>query len=331
MNKCALLVSTSIVATSVFLAGCSSSNSDENESDSPSPDKVQLQTKADAILGGTNVSQAEFTESYPWMASVYALVDANPRTSRFFCGGVVIGDQWVLTAAHCVEFLRNLTPSIGLVVGVGNTKEEKTRRINVDAAYLHPAWIKLAQKYPGDPLPPSEKSKGDLALLHLKKDAGVKPIAYIDSIDQERRLAPPGTSALTFGWGDTTPSFDFDPPEKLQQIPFQISDREACRSLDPNLDRTELCAIVGPEGRDTCFGDSGGPLVVKNRQGKLVLAGLLSWGGENQISEENPDGLLCGVPGAVNGFARTAVLGSWVQKCTEKENRCGTNVIPFRP
>lgn len=51
------------------------------------------------IVGGSEVRENE----YPWMASLW-----NAKR-KFFCGGSIVTDQYVLTAAHCLRYLNDLS------------------------------------------------------------------------------------------------------------------------------------------------------------------------------------------------------------------------------
>lgn len=47
------------------------------------------------IVGGTNSSWGE----WPWQVSLQVKLTAQTHV----CGGSIIGQQWVLTAAHCFD------------------------------------------------------------------------------------------------------------------------------------------------------------------------------------------------------------------------------------
>ncbi len=44
------------------------------------------------------------------------------------------------------------------------------------------------------------------------------------------------------------------------------------------IPRIFVCAGTANGGADSCEGDSGGPMVVKDKNGRYVLAGIISWG-----------------------------------------------------
>ena len=68
------------------------------------------------IVGGSDVSDSD---KYPWMVGL-------SRSGKFYCGGSLISNSWVLTAAHCMkgENVRNVKVVLGEydVAVVGETK-----------------------------------------------------------------------------------------------------------------------------------------------------------------------------------------------------------------
>lgn len=122
----------------------------------------------------------------------------------------------------------------------------------------------------------------DLAIL-LITDPGfkyndlVKPVCF--SYDDP----PPGTWCEVSGWGAYDPSKDdmLSPTLKAAAVP--VLSLDTCRNSDiyggkqQQILDSMLCAGHLKGGIDSCGGDSGGPLVCE-KDGRLELSGIVSWG-----------------------------------------------------
>jgi secreted trypsin-like serine protease len=200
---------------------------------------------ADAVVGGTEVQPGE----HPYMA---ALLDHGNQ----ICGGSVISQRWVLTAAHCVV---DAEPA-DLSVAVGSVDWTEGRVIGVREIVVHDAY---------DP----DTSANDVALLHLAAYTNV-PVLRIPGAAADR-FEVSGTTATVVGWGSETPVVGEVPPPgtTLRQADLQIVGDDECSSTnDPG---TQVCAEG--DGSDSCHGDSGGPLIVEGNRGPFQL-GVVSYG-----------------------------------------------------
>jgi trypsin len=178
---------------------------------------------------------------YPWMAAI------ETNDGWQFCGGSVIGQRVVLTAAHC-----QVQP--GEIVHLGTVDlREPGRRVPVAETRNHPGWT-------------STTSGDDIAVLRLAGDAAVPPLALADT-------EPEGT-AVAIGWGATCSGCSTVPVLRHVEIP--VVPRSLCKlAYAGSIDDTMLCA--GGDGVDSCQGDSGGPLVVRS-DGSWQQIGVVSWG-----------------------------------------------------
>ncbi|KAG1671571.1 Proclotting enzyme [Nymphon striatum] len=93
---------------------------------------VDLFPKECGFTRGTSLRVVGGRESdigtWPWMAAIYAVIDGN---SVFHCGGAVINNKYVITAAHCIEF-----PDGSMVTEVTNHRDFNSRTFLNDIALL---------------------------------------------------------------------------------------------------------------------------------------------------------------------------------------------------
>ncbi|XP_067436417.1 uncharacterized protein [Thunnus thynnus] len=210
------------------------------------------------IIGGQNASPG----SWPWQASIN-------MADRPICGGSLINNQWVLTAAHCIMgYFSIVEVLLGLHSQSGENLNGTSREIEV--GIIHPKYNEFTLE-------------NDIALLKLST-----PVNFTDYIQpiclaSANSTFHTGINSWVTGWGNTVPGSKFtdDPYSQsdiLQEVTVQILGNNECQ-CNYRVDITEnmICAGVRAGGKDACQGDSGGPLVTKN-DAVWVQSGIVSFG-----------------------------------------------------
>uniref|UniRef100_F6RN27 Kallikrein related peptidase 14 n=1 Tax=Monodelphis domestica TaxID=13616 RepID=F6RN27_MONDO len=211
------------------------------------------QRDGDKIIGGYTC----IPHSQPWQAALFA-------SRKFHCGGVLLSNRWVLTAAHCGHW------NLRVALGKHNLQrlEPSQQMLRVNRQVVYPRYNQRTNDH-------------DLMLLHLERP--VKLTREIQPIQVARNCASPGTSCLVSGWG-TISSPHVRYPSTLQCVNIDILSDERCRNSYPGaITRGMVCAGDQKGEKDSCQGDSGGPLVCNG-----ALQGLVSWGSEQCAQAKYP-------------------------------------------
>ncbi|TKR57686.1 hypothetical protein L596_030356 [Steinernema carpocapsae] len=205
--------------------------------------------------------------SWPWQVE-FCLKDGRGKC-HLDCGGTIIDEQWIMTAAHCVDGMTNYPGSIGIKAGTFNyhdNNEPEEQIFDVLEIHEHPNY--------SQPVTYAH----DMSLLKLNKKIKfgkhVQPVCVPKSV---KNLVHKGKSAWVTGWGAVYEGGPVSAQLRQVQVPFldmSVCEKEYPGKIDPV---TMECA--GRKGVDSCQGDSGGPLVTKHvDNGRWYQAGIVSWG-----------------------------------------------------
>ncbi|XP_070712024.1 coagulation factor VII [Pempheris klunzingeri] len=196
----------------------------------------------------------------PWQA----LLTEN---REYICGAIVLSNQWVLTAAHCVW--GKSAAILHVTVGEHDRdRDEKTEQERpVIKVVVHPSYNKSS-------------SDGDLALLMLQRPVKlglhVVPICLPAQNSTFTRTLATIRESTVSGWGRLS-QFGV-PATLLQRLVLPRVPLQECRlHTNLNITRNMLCAGLQTGGKDACEGDSGGPLVTRYKK-TWFLIGVVSWG-----------------------------------------------------
>ncbi|XP_066976648.1 CLIP domain-containing serine protease B4-like [Macrobrachium rosenbergii] len=240
------------------------------------PEDCGFRALSDRIVNGDDASLF----AWPWIALLRGREnDAN----IWFCGGTLISDRYVLTAAHC--FTKNPDLKMEFVrIGEHDLSSETdcedgicapaVQDIEVENIILHPRY-----KVPCEIC-------NDIALLRLSTAVEVitpfvNSVCLPVSSEPSKRFSNQklaGTSVWAAGWGMTNP-YSKSLPNVLQEVEITVQEDDFCtfRKRDNPYGSTAFCA--GGRGKDTCKGDSGGPVTTTYWENQRVyLIGITSAG-----------------------------------------------------
>jgi trypsin len=215
------------------------------------------QAVAPRIVGGSPID----ITAAPWQV----LLRINNATQ---CGGAIIADTWILTAAHCMS---GVGPAqVEAFVGVTDQNRlTREQQVQVSQVIVNPGWN-------------SSTYASDLALIGLASplvtSASVQPVAL--PLVQDANIWPAaGESAIISGWGSTTINGTSSALLRAATVQILTSPTDAkCGEYGSSFESdTHVCAGMPQGAVDACQGDSGGPLTVAYN-GTSVLTGIVSSG-----------------------------------------------------
>ncbi|CAH2058065.1 unnamed protein product, partial [Iphiclides podalirius] len=207
------------------------------------------------------------------------------RRGRHSCGGSIIANDLILTAAHCVS---------------GTSARDYSVRVGSSSS-----------RYGGELIPAGDlmwhpnftysKMDSDVALIWLSKPLTFsEKVAPIDMLEMNEEIQD-GDITMVSGWGNIREGGGY--PSTLQMVLVPKVSTAMCDEVyaaSYTVTQTMLCAGVPEGGKDACQGDSGGPLVHNGR-----LAGVVSWG------------LGCARPNYPGVYAKVSALRNWIDGSSE--------------
>lgn len=252
----------------------------------PTPPSIFTQQNLDKrIIGGYEVIQGEI----PWQV---ALVDRPSQV--VFCGGSILSEYWVITAAHCL--VEGKMGALIIRVGEHNIHYEDGLEQDHQVAELHP--------HP-DYNPRINLYNNDIALVRL-----ATPIHFNDYTlpiclgpkEFTESLVQTGSMATVSGWGRLR--FQGAESSVLQKVEVPFVDRTECKdSSSERISRYMFCAGYSDQEKDSCQGDSGGPHA-NHYHGTWFLTGIVSWGEE------------CAKEGKYGVYTRVSHYYRWIRHVT---------------
>lgn len=260
------------------------------------------------IIGGT---PAGSTSDYPWQVALFS--DPSDVYQSQYCGGTLLSDRWIVTAAHCAETTGDTYVAAGIIDLDAALAGEVAK---VEQWFIHPAFD-------------GNTYNNDIALLKLETPlnlarCGANCLAIgTVTADMEASVMYENATALITGWGnrDNSPSGN-NFPTVLEYAEVYITPCENTGYFTDTvayptypITHNMFCAGTADFSRDTCQGDSGGPLVVFDTDQTPLLGGITSWG----------EG--CAIANFPGVYTRLAMYKAWIDT-TIADNCCApSNVL----
>jgi len=219
-------------------------------------------TQTGKIVGGKDAAAGEF----PWMVGLYGKGTAKPGRPPF-CGGTLIRDNVVVTAAHC---LASNPQASRYEVRIGD-HDLRTGKIGSQEETVGISKIYRHENYKTGP------PRNDIALLILDKK--VKLGGQVQTACLPDKPLDLSAQCYASGWG-TLKEGGRTQPAILQEVELPAITNEKCKQGNGNsITDDMICAGYDEGGKDACQGDSGGPFVCRiPGTDRMELRGVTSWG-----------------------------------------------------
>ena len=237
-------------------------------------------TQEEIKAPGRRITDGEKTDikQHPWQVALQV-------RGQFYCGGSIIAEYWILTAAHCFRYSKR--------EGDWRAKAMATNYATGPGVWAPIERIVIHPKY--DP----STYEHDIALVKLKFKAAGKVIPRAKA----EMTVPVGQKLEVTGWGAL--SFGGEGSRVLQKVEVPYVDTAACNAEESNKGQITagmLCAGYPEGGKDACQGDSGGPLVWRTEGVGNLLVGVVSWGER------------CALPLKYGVYTRVTAYADWIDQ-----------------
>ncbi|XP_069701211.1 trypsin alpha-like [Periplaneta americana] len=209
------------------------------------PRRIGKVPDAGRIVNGTDAAPNQF----PYQVSLQ-------HEGSHSCGGTILSNKWILTAAHCVE--EEIANLFSVLAGT-NVLSQGGERRNVIRYHMH-------EEYDAD-----NNYNNDIAVVELETPLSMTGDMKVVTLPTQGQDTAGDLTATVIGWGllyTDGPSSD-----TLKMVDIKTYSDEDCLKVMPGYVRpNNICAGVPEGGKGQCRGDSGGPLIVNGYQ-----AGIVSW------------------------------------------------------
>ncbi|KAJ3656027.1 hypothetical protein Zmor_015132 [Zophobas morio] len=209
-------------------------------------------------------------------------------TIKFFCGGTLYNQEWVLTSGHCVYNAILFTIQLGSAKLEG---EDPSRETVATSEYIiHPDFN-------------PNTITNDIGLIKFRMP--IQYTDYIRPINLPIRATQESELVISTGWGQTSDT-DAQLSNVLQNVVLTSLSNEECRTVYGNqITETMICA-AGNYNEGICIGDTGSPLIDhQTLWGTPTIVGISSFMSANGCENTDP-----------SGYTRTYYYIDWIKNVT---------------
>ncbi|XP_026245652.2 putative serine protease 46 [Urocitellus parryii] len=198
---------------------------------------------------------------WPWQVSILFL-------GVYICSGSLIHQQWVLTAAHCLQRSKDPT-KYSVKVGV-QQRPDATTQLLVSRIVIHENYSNVMSQ--------------DIALMKLKDAVNWSPLVQPVCLPSVHFKLIIGSMCWTIGWGRLKDEVAQKSPYSLQEVAVRIIHNDFCNQRYQFLLSKDQKQFIGDDmlcasselGSDTCQENSGSSLVCKLNN-TWIQMGIVSW------------------------------------------------------
>lgn len=209
------------------------------------------------IIGGRDATFPEWGFTVAWVE--------NWERNTAFCGGTVLDERFILTAAHCfidIDGTVERWQSTDAIAKIGTVDIVKKSTYYQERT-IKPNGITVHEKFRhGVP----RNAEIDVAVVELNEpicfSGGVRPVVLNQDPERyQKYIGNPALSATVAGWGVTN-KYTRAQTDSLKLVDVPVNNDQTCNQVEHSHTVSEHYMCAGRRGSDSCEADSGGPLVV---------------------------------------------------------------------